>query len=78
MKENTETATRKDAQPVQKVNSTKLGHPKVVKPAVVLTKTNSTVLQKKETTSEKPTASEKQKNEKSKTIWRYYVIQVLE
>ena len=45
VKENTETATRKDAQPVEKVNSTQQSRPKIVKPAVVLKKTNSTVPQ---------------------------------
>jgi hypothetical protein len=44
VKENTETATRKDAQPVEKVNSTQQSRPKIVK-AVVLKKTNSTVPQ---------------------------------
>jgi hypothetical protein len=62
VKENTETATRKDAQPVEKVNSTQQSHPKIVKPAVVLMKTNSTVPQGNKT------ISEKQKNERSKNI----------
>ena len=73
VKENTATAIRKDAQPVRKVNSTKQGgHPKIVKTAVASTKTNSTVLRKKERT------SGKQKDEKSKKSWKCEVIHVLE
>ena len=67
MQAHTQTATRKDSQPAPKINSTDQAHSKITKPAVALTKTNSTVSKGKETAS----AKQKKENKSKKKIEKY-------